>query len=98
MSSIKATLGAARIRHALERGDWARTPGDRRAARPVCRISYGDEINRELAPGVTLSGDVYDVRIDATLSTSDGVRLRVVFDGAARLDAAISLIAHSLAC
>ena len=85
MSSIKATLGAPRIRHALD------------AATGHGRLAVGDQIerlkaqlgqllNRELAPGVQLSGAVTDARVDRLYTISNAFVLRVVFDGEARLD------------
>jgi len=44
------------------------------------------ELNRELAPGVTLAGAVNDVRIEHLFTTATAFVLRVVFDGAASID------------
>ena len=84
MSSIKATLGAPRIRHALNEA----TGGG--------RLAVGDEIdrlktviaaqlNRELMPGVTLAGNVTDVRVDRLYTTSRAFVLRVIVDADARV-------------
>jgi hypothetical protein len=85
MSSIKATLGAPRIRHAL---DEATGHGHLAIGEQLDRVrrQLGDQLNRELAPGLTLSGDVYDVRIDRLYTSQRAFVLRVVFDGEARLD------------
>jgi hypothetical protein len=85
MSSIKATLGAIRIRRALSEA----TGHGRLAIGPqldAVQKQLGEQMNRELAPGVFLSGDVHDVRIDRLYSTQTAFVLRVVFDGAAKLE------------
>jgi hypothetical protein len=85
MSSIKATLGAPLIRHALD------------SASGHGRLSVGEQIdafkaqmavqlNRELAPGVKLSGGVTDARIDRLFTTPKAFVLRMVFDADARVD------------
>ncbi len=85
MSGIKATLGAIRIRRAL-----ADATGHGRLAigEQLDRVKaqLGAELNRELAPGVDLSGGVTDVRISGLWATRTAFVLRVVFDGEARLD------------
>jgi hypothetical protein len=43
-------------------------------------------LNRELAPGMQLSGAVTDARVDRLYTISNAFVLRVVFDGEARLD------------
>ena len=85
MSSIKATLGASRIRHALDdaTGHGHLSIGDQL---DHFRTELGAELNRELAPGVTLSGSVPSVRIIHLYTTSKAFVLRVVFDGTARID------------
>lgn len=85
MSSIKATLGASRIRHALDdaTGHGHLSIGDQIDR---FRTELGAELNRELAPGVSLSGSVPNVRIIHLYTTSTAFVLRVVFDGAARID------------
>jgi hypothetical protein len=84
MSSIKATLGAARIRRALSE---ATGHGRLAIGAQLDRLQdqLTQQINRELAPGLTLSGDVYDARIDALYATPTAFVVRVVFDGAAQL-------------
>ena len=48
-------------------------------------IPVDAQLNRELAPGVSLSGAVHDVRSDRLYSTQTAFVLRVVFDGDARV-------------
>ncbi|HEY4218329.1 MAG TPA: DUF4403 family protein [Gemmatimonadaceae bacterium] len=84
MSSIKATLGAPRIHRAL-----AAATGHGRLAigaqLDVVEQQLDAQLNRELAPGVSLSGAVHDVRIDRLYSTPTAFVLRVVFDGDAKV-------------
>ena len=44
------------------------------------------QLNRELAPGVMLSGGVADARIDKLFTTPKAFVLRLVFDADARVD------------
>jgi hypothetical protein len=84
MSSIKATLGAPRIHRALD----AATGHGRLAIGAqldVVQQQLDAQLNRELAPGVSLSGAVHDVRIDRLYSTPTAFVLRVVFDGNAKV-------------
>jgi hypothetical protein len=85
MSSIKATLGAPRIHRAL---DQATGHGRLAVGEQLDRFKsqLGAELNRELAPGVTLAGAVNDVRIEHLYTTPTAFVLRVVFDGAASID------------
>ena len=85
MSSIKATLGAPRIHRAL---DQATGHGRLAVGEQLDRFKaqLGTELNRELAPGVTLAGAVDDVRIEHLYTTPTAFVLRVVFDGAASID------------
>jgi len=85
MSSIKATLGAPRIHRAL---DQATGHGRLAVGEQLDRFKtqLGTELNRELAPGVTLAGAVTDVRIEHLYTTPTAFVLRVVFDGAASID------------
>ena len=85
MSSIKATLGAPRIHHAL---DQATGHGRLAVGEQLDRFKaqLGAELNRELAPGVTLAGAINDVRIEHLYTTPTAFVLRVVFDGAASID------------
>ena len=86
MSSIKATLGAIRIRHAL---DDATGHGRLAIGEQLDRFKaqLGVQLNRDVAPGLALSGGVNDVRIDRLYTTPSAFVLRVIFDGEARLDA-----------
>ena len=43
-------------------------------------------LNRELAPGVLLSGSVTDVRVERFYTTQRAFVLRVVFDGDGALE------------
>ncbi|HWJ16535.1 MAG TPA: DUF4403 family protein [Gemmatimonadaceae bacterium] len=85
MSSIKATLGAPRIHRAL---DQSTGHGRLAVGEQLDRFKaqLGAELNRELAPGVTLTGAVKDVRIEHLYTTPTAFVLRVVFDGAASID------------
>ena len=85
MSSIKATLGAPRIHRAL---DQATGHGRLAVGEQLDRFKtqLGSELNRELAPGVSLSGAVTDVRIEHLYTTPTAFVLRVVFDGAASIE------------
>ena len=44
------------------------------------------QLNRELAPGLTLTGGVRDVRVGGLYTTPTAFVLRVIFDGDVRLD------------
>jgi hypothetical protein len=85
MSSIKATLGAPRIHRAL---DQATGHGRLAVGEQLDRFKsqLGAELNRELAPGVALSGTVSDVRIEHLYTTPSAFVLRVVFDASAAID------------
>lgn len=85
MSSINATLGAIRIRRAL---DEATGHGRLAIGEQLDRVAtrLGDELNRQLAPGLILSGGVTAARIGGLYTTPSAFVLRVVFDGDARLD------------
>jgi hypothetical protein len=85
MSSIKATLGASRIRHAL---DSASGHGrlDIGTQLDQLKAQLGAQLNRQLAPGVALSGEVTDVRIDRLYTKPNAFVLRVVLDAAAKVD------------
>ena len=84
MSSIKATLGAPRIHRAL---DQATGHGRLAVGEQLDRFKtqLASELNRELAPGVSLTGAVTDVRIEHLYTTPTAFVLRVVFDGAASI-------------
>jgi hypothetical protein len=85
MSSIKATLGAPRIRKALSdaTGNGRLAVGDQ-VERLKAQLS--EMLNRPIAPGVVLTGGVTDVRIDQLFATSTAFVLRVVLDAEARID------------
>jgi hypothetical protein len=84
MSRIKSTLGANRIKSAVD------------AATGRGRLAVGEqldslksrmtqELNRPVAPGVTLAGGVRDVRFVGLFTTQTAFVLRVVLDGEAVL-------------
>jgi hypothetical protein len=85
MSSIKATLGAPRIRKALAdaTGNGRLAVGDQVER---LKVQLGELLNRPIAPGIVLTGGVTDVRIDRLFATSSAFVLRVVLDGEARID------------
>jgi hypothetical protein len=79
MSRIKSTIGAGRIKSAVD------------AATGRGRLSVGEqldslksrltqELNRTLAPGVTLAGSVENVRFAGLYTTQTAFMLRVVLD------------------
>lgn len=85
MTSVKAALGAVRIRHALEA---AAGHGKLAVGTQVdmLKTELGIELNRELAPGVMMSGYVKDARIDRLYATPTAFVLRVVLDAEAKVD------------
>jgi hypothetical protein len=85
MSSIKATLGAPRIRKALAdaTGNGRLAVGDQVER---LKTQFGELLNRPIAPGVVLAGGVTDVRIDRLFATPTAFVLRVVLDAEARID------------
>jgi hypothetical protein len=85
MTSIKAALGAARIRHALESaaGHGKLAVGDQV---DMLKTELGIELNRELAPGVVMSGYVKDARIERLYAKPTAFVLRVVLDAEAKVD------------
>jgi hypothetical protein len=85
MSSIKATIGAPRIRNALAAatGHGRLAVGDQIER---LKSQLGDLLNRPIAPGVVLTGGVTDVRIDRLFATGTAFVLRVVLDAEARID------------
>jgi hypothetical protein len=78
-------LGAIRIRHAL---DEATGHGRLAIGEQLDRVKaqFTTQLNRELAPGLVLSGGVTDVRIGGLYTTGNAFVVRVTFDGDARLD------------
>lgn len=85
MTSIKAALGAIRIRHALEAasGHGRLAIG---AQVDMLKTELGTELNRELAPGVVMSGYVKDARVDRLYSKPNAFVVRVVLDAEAKVD------------
>jgi hypothetical protein len=85
MTSLKAALGAARIRHALEAasGHGRLAVGEQV---DMLKTELGTELNRELAPGVMLSGYVKDARVDRLYTKPNAFVLRVVLDAEAKVD------------
>ena len=51
-----------------------------------CDASLTRKLNRPLAPGVTVSGAITDIRIVALATSSTAFVLRVILDGGAKLD------------
>jgi hypothetical protein len=52
----------------------------------MLRTELGVELNRELAPGVMMSGYVKDVRVDRLYAKPGAFVLRVVLDAEAKVD------------
>ena len=84
MSRFKATLGSYRIKRAL---DQATGHGqlDVGAQLDSLRGQLGVLLNRPLAPGVSVSGSVTDIRIVGLATSGTAFVLRVMLDGSARL-------------
>jgi hypothetical protein len=84
MSRVKATLGSYRIKRAL---DQATGHGklDVSTQLDSLRHQLTVQLNRPLAPGVTVSGGIDDIRITGLATTGTAFVLRVVLDGQARL-------------
>ena len=84
MSRFKATLGAFRIKRAL---DQATGHGrlDVGAQLDSVRGQLTAKLNRPLAPGVSVSGAVSDIRIAAVGTTTTAFVVRVLLDGQACL-------------
>src|SRR5262249_44520169 len=85
MTSIKAALGAGRIRRALEAatGHGKFAIGEQV---DMLKTELGIELNRELAPGVMMSGYVKDARVDRLFAKADAFVLRVVLDAEAKVE------------
>lgn len=83
MTRMKTTLGAPLIRRAL---DQATNGGalDVGAQLDSMRATLTREMNRELAPGVSLTGAVNEITIRGLYATPTSFVLRVVLDGEAR--------------
>ena len=84
MSRIKATLGSYRIKRAL---DQATSHGrlDVGMQLDSLRHQLTAQLNRPLAAGVSVSGNVHDIRIAGLATSGTAFVLRVVLDGQARL-------------
>lgn len=82
MSRVKSTLGAGRIKSAI---DAATGKGHLAVGEQLdsLRSRLTQELNRELAPGVRLAGSVNDVRFTKMYTTQTAFVLRVVLDGEA---------------
>ncbi len=85
LDRFKTTIGAFRINRAL---DQATGHGslDIGVQLDSLRRQINGQVNRPLAPGVSVSGGITDIRIVALAATSSAFVLRVVVDGAAKLD------------
>jgi len=85
LDRFKTTIGAFRINRAL---DLATGHGSLDVGTQLdsLRRQLTSQLNRPLAPGVTVSGGVTDIRIVALAASSSAFVLRVVVDGAAKLD------------
>ena len=84
MSRIKATLGSYRIKRAL---DQATSHGQLDVGMQLdsLRHQLSMQLNRPLAPGVSVAGSVDDIRIAGLATSGTAFVLRVVLDGQARL-------------
>jgi hypothetical protein len=82
MSRIKSTVGAGRIKSAI---DAATGKGHLAVGEQLdsLRSRLTQELNRELAPGVRLAGNVNDVRFSGMFTTQTAFVLRVVLEGEA---------------
>lgn len=84
MSRVKATLGSYRIKRAL---DEATGHGqlDVGAQLDSLRGQLSAQLNRSLAPGVSVTGAVSGIRISALGTTGTSFVLRVILDAVAKL-------------
>jgi uncharacterized protein DUF4403 len=84
MSRIKSTLGAGRIKSAI---DAATGRGHLAVGEQLdsLRSRMTQELNRPIAPGVTLAGSIQDVRFSRLYTTQSAFVLRVVLNGDAVL-------------
>ena len=82
MSRVKSTLGAGRIKSAI---DAATGKGHLAVGEQLDSLKsrLTQELNRELAPGVRLAGSVNNVRFSRMYTTQTAFVLRVVLDGEA---------------
>ena len=84
MSRVKATLGSYRIKRAI---DQATGHGrlDVGTQLDSLRGQLSAQLNRSLAPGVSVAGNVTDIRIAALATSGTAFVLRVILDATARL-------------
>ena len=84
MSRIKATLGSYRIKRAL---DQATSHGQLDVGMQLdsLRQQLSAQLNRPLAPGVSVAGSVNDIRIAGLATSGTAFVLRVVVDAQAKL-------------
>ena len=82
MSRVKSTLGAGRIKSAIEAatGKGKLAVGDQLDS---LKSRLTQELNRDLGPGVRLAGSVNDVRFTRMYTTQTAFVLRVILDGEA---------------
>lgn len=82
MSRVKSTIGAGRIKSAIDAatGKGQLSVGDQLDS---LRSRLTQELNRDLAPGVRLAGNVNNVRFSRMYTTQTAFVLRVVLDGEA---------------
>ena len=82
MSRVKSTIGAGRIKSAI---DAATGKGQLSVGEQLdsLRSRLTQQLNRELAPGVRLAGNVNQVRFSRMYTTQSAFVLRVVLDGEA---------------
>ncbi len=84
MSRIRVTLGASRIKRAVDDA----TGGGRWNVGTLldqARDRLTEELNRSIAPGTQISGAITSVRVEALYTTPASFVLRVVLDGNAQL-------------
>ena len=84
MSRFKATLGSYRIKRAI---DQATGHGQLDVGTQLdsLRGQLSAQLNRSLAPGVSVAGTVTDIRIAALATSGSAFVLRVILDATARL-------------
>ena len=85
MSRLKASLGSGRIKHGI---DEATGHGRMKIGEQLdsLGVRLTQELNRTLAPGVSLTGAIRSVRIDRLYTTQTAFVLRVVLDGDAAIE------------
>ncbi|MBC7673994.1 MAG: DUF4403 family protein, partial [Polaromonas sp.] len=84
MSRVKATLGSYRIKRAINQatGHGRLDVGTQLDS---LRAQLSAQLNRSLAPGVSVAGNVTDIRIAALATSGTAFVLRVILDATARL-------------